>query len=104
VTAWAQLLHFYQPPTQAHEIVQRIANESYRPLVKVLLAHPKARIAVNMNAVLTEMLVDHGIGDGWTLCGNWATAGRSSSWGVDNHHPSCHSSRGGARARHGEHA
>ena len=56
MTAWAQLLHFYQPPTQAHEIVQRIANESYRPLVKVLLAHPKARIAVNMNAVLTEML------------------------------------------------
>ncbi|MFN8507807.1 MAG: hypothetical protein U0547_09605 [Dehalococcoidia bacterium] len=63
MTAWAQLLHFYQPPTQAHEIVQRIANESYRPLLKVLLAHPKARVAINMNAVLTEMLVDHGLGD-----------------------------------------
>lgn len=63
MTHWAQLLHFYQPPTQSHEVLRRVAEESYRPLVGVLREHATARIAVNMNAVLTEMLVEHGLGD-----------------------------------------
>ena len=63
MTAWAQLLHFYQPPTQTHDILRKIADESYRPVVGVLLRHPAARISVNMNGVLTEMLHDHGMGD-----------------------------------------
>jgi alpha-amylase/alpha-mannosidase (GH57 family) len=60
---WAQLLHFYQPPTQTHDVLERIAKESYRPLLDVLLDHPEARIGVNINAVLTEMLAQHGFGD-----------------------------------------
>jgi alpha-amylase/alpha-mannosidase (GH57 family) len=63
MTAWAQLLHFYQPPTQTHDILRRVADESYRPLLAVLKEHPEARIAVNINAVLTEMLAEHGMGD-----------------------------------------
>jgi Glycosyl hydrolase family 57 len=63
VTHWAQLLHFYQPPTQTHDILRKVADESYRPLLAVLAEHPKARIAINMNAVLTELLHDHGMGD-----------------------------------------
>lgn len=63
MTYWAQLLHFYQPPTQTHEVLRRIAEESYRPLIAVLLEHPDARLAVNMNAVLTELLCEHGLGD-----------------------------------------
>ena len=63
MTAWAQLLHFYQPPTQTHDVLARIVDESYRPVLKVLAEHKAARIAVNMNAVLTEMLAEHGFKD-----------------------------------------
>ncbi|MGH2610968.1 MAG: hypothetical protein ACRDHF_17950, partial [Tepidiformaceae bacterium] len=63
MTAWAQLLHFYQPPTQTHDVLARIVEESYRPVLAVLTEHTNARIAINMNAVLTEMLADHGYRD-----------------------------------------
>ncbi len=63
MTYWAQLLHFYQPPTQTHGVLRRVAEESYRPLLGVLREHPAARLAVNINGVLTEMLEEHGLGD-----------------------------------------
>jgi alpha-amylase/alpha-mannosidase (GH57 family) len=63
VTYWAQLLHFYQPPTQSHDVLLKVASESYRPLLGVLSEHPEARIAVNINGVLTDMLQEHGLGD-----------------------------------------
>lgn len=63
MTHWAQLLHFYQPPVQTHEILVRVANESYRPLLAVLARHPNARVAVNIQGVLTELLLEHGQGD-----------------------------------------
>ena len=62
-TAWVQILHFYQPPGQTHEILRKVADESYRPVVRVLLEQPTARVAINMNAVLSEMLVEHGYHD-----------------------------------------
>jgi predicted glycosyl hydrolase (DUF1957 family) len=63
MTFWAQLLHFYQPPTQTHEVLRKVADESYRPLLAVLKEHPQARIAININGVLTEMLHEHGLHD-----------------------------------------
>ncbi len=63
MTAWAQLLHFYQPPTQTHEILVKAADECYRPLLKVLLEFPAARLAININGVLTELLHEHGMQD-----------------------------------------
>ena len=60
---WAPLLHFYQPPTQSHDVLAKICKESYRPLVKVFKEHPESRVTVNMCGVLTEMLANHGCGD-----------------------------------------
>lgn len=60
---WSQLYHFYQPPTQTHDIIVRASEESYRPMLDVLLAHPSARVAININAVLTQLLCEHGCGD-----------------------------------------
>nr|MBU1327819.1 hypothetical protein [Candidatus Omnitrophota bacterium] len=60
---WAPLLHFYQPPTQSHDVLAKICEESYRPLVKVFKEHPESRITINMCGVLTEMLGIHGYGD-----------------------------------------
>ncbi len=60
---WAPLFHFYQPPTQRHSVLRQIAEECYRPLVKLFLDKPNARATFNINAVLTEMLDEHGYGD-----------------------------------------
>ncbi len=57
---WAPLLHFYQPPTQLHRVLDKICDESYRPLVKVFQDIPSAKVTVNINGILTELLRDHG--------------------------------------------
>ncbi len=60
---WAQLLHMYQPPTQTYEVLKRVTEESYRPVLRVLHEHPNARIAININAVLSQLLAEHGFED-----------------------------------------
>jgi predicted glycosyl hydrolase (DUF1957 family) len=63
VIYWAPLLHFYQPPLQIYEVLAKVVNESYRPLLDVLEEHPHAKLAVNINAVLSELLWQHGFQD-----------------------------------------
>lgn len=60
---WANFLHIYQPPNQLDDILERIANESYRVLMAGLKAHPAARLTLNINGGLTEMLAKHGYRD-----------------------------------------
>jgi alpha-amylase/alpha-mannosidase (GH57 family) len=60
VIYWAQLFHFYQPPTQMPLVLEKICKESYEPLLKVLLQNPHARATININGVLLEMLHDYG--------------------------------------------
>ena len=57
---WAQLLHFYQPPTQMPQVLEKICNESYRPVLMALHQNPHARATLNINGVLLEMLHDYG--------------------------------------------
>jgi hypothetical protein len=60
---WASLLHFYQPPIQIPEVLRKVVDESYRPLIDVFAQHPHAKAAVNINGVLTEMLYESGYED-----------------------------------------
>ncbi len=60
---WVPFLHFYQPPVQYHAVLKKICNESYRPLLKMFLEHPKAKVTINICGVLTELLNDHGAED-----------------------------------------
>lgn len=60
---WVNFLHIYQPPNQQQDILERIANESYRPVFQGLLDIPQAKVTLNVNAVLTEMLVERGFSD-----------------------------------------
>lgn len=60
---WANFLHIYQPPNQLDDILERITNESYRVLLRGLKEHPAARLTLNINAGLTEMLAKHGYRD-----------------------------------------
>lgn len=54
------LLHIYQPPTNLKEIVQKIADTSYIPLMKVINAEQNAKFSLNINYSLTEQLVKYG--------------------------------------------
>ncbi|MFH1896553.1 MAG: UvrB/UvrC motif-containing protein [bacterium] len=57
---WANFLHIYQPPTQKKYWVDRITAESYKKIVAELQGAPKAKLTLNINACLTEMLVNFG--------------------------------------------
>ncbi len=54
---WANFFHIYQPPRWPRTVVAKVARESYRPLVKFLLLHPRVRITLNISGSLTEQLV-----------------------------------------------
>jgi len=53
---WANFLHIYQPPTQKEIWVRRITNESYRKLFSGLLGIKRAKLTLNINGVLCELL------------------------------------------------
>lgn len=60
---WGSLLHFYQPPIQIPEVLRKVVDESYRPLIDVFKQQPHAKVSVNINGVLTEMLYESGYQD-----------------------------------------
>jgi alpha-amylase/alpha-mannosidase (GH57 family) len=73
---WSNFLHIYQPPEQNKDIVNRITFESYWPIINVLKNNPKARLTLNINACLTEQLIQHGHGDLVTDIKNLIEKGR----------------------------
>ncbi|MEE8473257.1 MAG: hypothetical protein V3S82_08820 [Dehalococcoidia bacterium] len=84
---WAQLLHFYQPPTQMPSMLRRICDESYRPLIRVFEEYPHARATINVNGVLTEMLMDCGHSDVIDGLRALAQKGQIEFTGSGMHHP-----------------
>ncbi len=60
---WASFLHIYQPPTQKPYWVKRVTEESYRKLFKGLLDMPTARVTMNINGVLLELMEQCGFQD-----------------------------------------
>lgn len=56
---YSVFLHIYQPPGWDKKIIEKVANESYRPLIKILKARPEIKISLNINASLTEQLKKH---------------------------------------------
>jgi alpha-amylase/alpha-mannosidase (GH57 family) len=84
---WAQLLHFYQPPTQVPSVLKRICDESYRPLLKVFEEYPDARVTINFNGVLTDMLTDCGHEDVIDGLRSLAENGQLEFTGTGKYHP-----------------
>lgn len=83
----APLLHFYQPSTQFHRILKKVCNESYRPLVNLFHEQTHARVTVNINAVLTEMLDEHGMSDVIVGLRELSEMGRLEFVGSAKYHP-----------------
>jgi alpha-amylase/alpha-mannosidase (GH57 family) len=84
---WAQLLHFYQPPTQVPSVLKRICDESYRPLLKVFEEYSNTRVTVNFNGVLTDMLIDCGHRDVIDGLRGLAENGQIEFTGTGKYHP-----------------
>ncbi|MEA1958095.1 MAG: hypothetical protein U9N44_00250 [Chloroflexota bacterium] len=84
---WAPLLHFYQPPTQLHWVLRKVCDESYRPLVQLFSDLPYAKATININAVLTEMLYDHGFNDVIMGLRELAKRGQVEFTGSGKYHP-----------------
>ncbi len=60
---WINFLHIYQPSDQSNEIVEKVTNESYRPLFKGFLEIPDMKININISGALTELLYKKGYRD-----------------------------------------
>jgi alpha-amylase/alpha-mannosidase (GH57 family) len=84
---WAPLFHFYQPPTQVPEILMKVANESYRPVLEVFEEYPRARATFNINGALTEMLGLYGYTDVLSGMRTLAERGQIEFTGSGKYHP-----------------
>lgn len=84
---WANFLHFYQPPTQKPYWVNKITNESYRPILKGLLEQPTNKVTLNINGVLLELLEENGHSDVIELIRKLLSTGQIELTGSAKYHP-----------------
>ncbi len=84
---WANFLHIYQPPNQSLEILGKVVTESYRTVLSGLEQNPEAFVTLNINAGLTEMLVENGFGDVVERIAKLAVAGQIELTGTAKYHP-----------------
>lgn len=84
---WGLLLHIYQPPTQTPDVLHQVVDESYRPLVQGLQSYPEARVTLNINAILTQMLWEQGFHDVLDGLLSLAARGQVEFTGSGKHHP-----------------
>lgn len=57
------LLHFYQPINQQDDILDRIVNESYRPILQGMLQKQTRKLNINISGSLTSLLLSKGYTD-----------------------------------------
>ena len=84
---WGSFLHFYQPPTQKKEWVDRITKESYRRILKGLWENPKGKITFNINGVLFDLWHQYGYDDVIEAVGKLLERGQIELTGSAKFHP-----------------
>ncbi len=50
------VLHFYQPPMQDLTVTKQVLETSYLPVLRLLSAHPRARVTLNISACLLQQM------------------------------------------------
>lgn len=83
---WVNLLHFYQPYNQQKDILNRVVNECYLPLLRGFTAKPGSKLVVNINGALTRLLLDSGYGEVVGLLKNLLDAGQIEMTGSAMYH------------------
>jgi len=84
---WVNFLHFYQPYNQQDDILERVVNESYRRIIGGLASNPKAKITININGGLTELLAKRGYKDVIRAIKDFAKKGQIEFTGSVKYHP-----------------
>lgn len=84
---WANFLHFYQPPTQKKEILDRVVRECYRPVFAGLLKIPQARLTINFSSCLAELLARYGHADILGMVRELLEKGQIELTGSAKYHP-----------------
>src|SRR4029077_10994651 len=84
---WANFLHIYQPPTQKPDILAKVTNESYRKLLKEVAGTKRAKLTLNINGVLTELLDNYGFEDVIRDIRRLAETGQIELTGSAKYHP-----------------
>ncbi len=80
-------LHMYQPPTQDLNILRKIDRECYKPLFKVLDYHENAKICLNINGVLIDLLREFDLSDTIEFLKNLVSEGKIEIVGTAKFHP-----------------
>ena len=57
---WINFLHLYQPPTQTKEVIDRIVEESYARIPRLMKKYPRMHQTVNFSGSLLELLEKYG--------------------------------------------
>jgi alpha-amylase/alpha-mannosidase (GH57 family) len=86
---WMNILHFYQPPFQDLAIVEKVTDECYLPVTKLLLDHPNARCIINITGCLLDML-DEQLSKGKSVISNLSKLIRNQQieiTGTGKYHP-----------------
>lgn len=60
---WINFLHIYQPINQTKEILTAVSNQSYRRLFSGFRKIHKMKLTLNINAALSEILLQNGFKD-----------------------------------------
>lgn len=84
---WANLLHFYQPPDQDRQILERVVNESYHPILRIFEQIPSAKATINIPACLIDLLIRTGFGKIITRLRKLAEAKQIEFTGTPRFHP-----------------
>jgi alpha-amylase/alpha-mannosidase (GH57 family) len=87
ITYWAPLLHIYQPPTQDPKVLRIINKECYKPLFSLLEEYDKAKLSLNINGVLIELLYEFDLSDTMDLLKNLVSGNKIEIVGTAMFHP-----------------
>ena len=80
-------LHMYQPPTQDLNILKKIDRECYKPLFNVLEYHDNAKLNLNINGVLIDLLREFDLSDTIDLLKKLVSEGKIEIVGTAKFHP-----------------
>jgi len=84
---WAPIFHIYQPPTQDYEILKKINEECYIPFLNVIKNSPNAKITLNINGVLIELLKKYDMENTINLICELVNQGKVEIMGTAMYHP-----------------
>lgn len=84
---WAPFLHIYQPPTQDGEVLKRINKECYEPLLQTIERHPNAKITMNINSCLIDLLKEYKLNVTLQLLQKLVKEGKIELVGTGKYHP-----------------